>query len=94
MTAPFGPLTIGSVGYPAPGRPGVRDELMWRWKQQFLHRPFPLRLRSGRFAAHTVLLPEGWSPEQGTVLPIGEVRHLVLARRLHFGDADLQHAEK
>jgi hypothetical protein len=58
---------------------------MWRWKQQFLRRPFNLKMRSGRFAAHTILLPEGWTPEQGTLLPIGDVRHLVLARRLSRG---------
>jgi hypothetical protein len=89
MTTLFGSLATGISGIgssvPAHHRPTVRDELMWRWKQQFLRRPFNLKLRSGRFAAHSVLLPASWTPDKGTLLPLGEVRHLVMARRLNKG---------
>lgn len=89
-TSPFGGQVavgiqgIGTVVPVRPGKPGGdRDELVARWKNQVLGRSISVKTKSGNFAAYSLILPSGHNPADGYVFPIGDVKHVTLARRIN-----------
>lgn len=80
-------MGINGLGAVAPvriGKPGSnRDDLVERWKSQILNRAASVRQKSGNLSAYSFIMPEGWAQEDGFILPIGDVTHVTLARRIN-----------